>query len=310
MVVSVIIGIYSWTKSKGHGGIMIILDPESQVAAQDTGRIIYNCGDKDLLLHDRNVMTCEWGDDSPDHNNLLLLAELFTGRKYPRFIDFYRTIMKDDTVYLREWEKLKDTLREKDFDYHQRLGRVRVETMTICFVNFLKMLPEKRILSLSSGLSRMMRQKTDTRLVDMNIDYSKSKNNFLEIYKQMADCPDWDSLSEMVIQSANHKGFIQNYWGRRLHMTGEPALTLVPRLTENKTNSLLGWLIHSSVHDTAIYTASYMAQILAPHGGQATLDYQCVNLSMGDAKYPADELLDLAANPDCLFSEKLEVTNG
>lgn len=293
---------------------MLILDPETTTAIKFAdGHIIYNAHNKNIAEVDPQIMSCELSDTNPSHNNLLIAGSLFYGREYQRFIDFARWILGNDTVFLREWEEKRSDLREKDFDRHQQLGTKRVQTMLLVFNQFISKLEKNsRLFKLSSAVNRLRcSQPGDS--FDFAIDFSQAKQQFFNIYAEETGVRDFNTLNDLATKKYFERAYIQNWWSRRLYNTKALAIeVLVPDLTAGKTNTMLGWLIHSSVHDTALYVADYLSQLLAPYNGRAWVsDYQCVNVLMGEAVKHGEDyklgILDTAKNPDMLFKDGLSI---
>ena len=274
---------------------MIVLDPETQVAIQDNGNVIYNCWNTDLCKIDPNVLTCEWCDDNPGHNNLLLLAELFFNRKYPRFTDFYRAVVGQETVYLREWEKDRLTLKDSNFDQHQRVGKARAVTMQMAFNKFMPMLNDPKIIKLSAGLSRARLAKSHE--VDLKVTY-KCKEQIFEIYKEKTKLTDYAMINSIAVKQLTENGFVQNLHGRKIFQS------------HVQDNDILGALIQFSIQDTATIAADYLSQILAPHNGVASPGCQCVNVLLGSGSNVVgykESIIAAIKNPDNILDRELDV---
>ena len=284
---------------------MIIFDPESNTAIEpNTNRIIHNAIDK---IKCDKVLTCEWDDPNPHHNKLLLLAELHFNRKYPRFINFAQSILGSEPIYLLNWEKVKDG---NDLDKKQNYGRKRVEIMNLVVSKFLERLSNpKNLLMLGAALSRIMSSPaTDP---THTLDLSGAKVSFFDIYSKSFKSTDYVHINTLVTQVFKDRGYVQNWWGRRIYNKGQQVETYIKSITNNKSDNILGWMIHSSVHDTAIFIADYLSQILKPKNESAGVSkYQCVNVSVDLLlidKTHLENIIDLAKNPDCLFDKELIV---
>jgi len=280
---------------------MIFYDPESFTMINSNGVIVQNCKGKRISDYDRNVLTCEW-DGNADHNQLLLLAELFFGQRFPRFIDLARRILGQDTIYLREWERVKDDIANTDYDRHQALGRKRVETMKHCVLKFIKILPEQRVIKLSASLSRLA--VTKQKPFDFVLDFASAEPDMLDRYLTVAKIDTPEALDLVASHTLRDRGYIQNWWGRRLYHNGVPPAKRIPALTENKTDTVLGWLVNSSLHDTAVFVADYLYRLLEPKNGSAFANYQCVKVTRGQDVTLPIVFESFAANPDIIFKDK------
>lgn len=285
---------------------MIIYDPESNTAIRlDDRHIIYNANEKINSGVDNKIISCELSDTDPNHNNLLIAASLFYGREYPRFIDLARPILGKDTIYLKQWEELRTTIKDTDFDRHQQLGRHRVNAMEIVVNHFISDLPKNcRVLKLSAALCVINNLAVPTeqtgKVLTFNLSNNKTKAE--QIYMEATRESDPVKINDIATTKYYDRGYIQNWWGRRLYNKDLlPVEQIIPALTNGSGKNIYDWLIYSSVHDAAIFMVGTLNNLLLPHNGYAWLsnDHNLTVLT-GDAPIDNDlyrhGLLDLIEN--------------